>query len=184
MKKTVLTFGVISGVVSSILMLATMPFMDRIGFENGYVVGYTGMVLSFLLVFFGIRSYRDNFNDGTITFGKGFVVGLLIMLISCAFYVITWEILFFNFIPDFWDKYMAHSLGRLRSSGASAAAIATEQEKLRHIGDMLKNPLLNAAFTFLEPLPVGLVMTFISALILRKKKSREVSEAAPLTSSV
>src|SRR5262245_41206444 len=89
MKKTVLTFGLISGVVSSLLMLLTVPFIDRIGFDRGVFVGYTAIVLSFLLVFFGIKSYRENVGGGEITFGRAFTVGILITLISCVFYVLT-----------------------------------------------------------------------------------------------
>jgi len=85
MKKTVLTFGLISSVVSSILMLATVPFLDRIGFDKALIVGYTAIVLSFLLVFFGIRSYRENVGGGQISFGRALSVGLLITLISCVF---------------------------------------------------------------------------------------------------
>jgi len=58
MKKTIVTFGLISGVVSSLMMAATVPFAGKISFDKGLIVGYTGIVLSFLLVFFGIRSYR------------------------------------------------------------------------------------------------------------------------------
>ena len=101
MKKTVLTFGLISGVVSSLLMLLTVPFIDRIGFDRGVFVGYTAIVLSFLLVFFGIRSYRENVGGGEITFGRAFTVGILITLISCAFYVLTWEVVYFKIMPDF-----------------------------------------------------------------------------------
>ncbi len=96
MKKTVLTFGVISGLISSVLMLTTMPFMDRIGYDRGEIVGYTAMVLSFLLVFFGVRSYRDNVAGGNLTFGRGFTVGLLITLVSCVFYVATWQVIYYN----------------------------------------------------------------------------------------
>ena len=85
MKKTVLTFGLISGVIISALMLATLPFAHQIGFSRAMIVGYTNMVLSFLLVFFGIRSYRENVGNGRISFGRAMSVGLLIMLISCAF---------------------------------------------------------------------------------------------------
>ena len=31
------------------------------------------------------------------------------------------------------------------------------------------NPFVNVAFTFVEPFPVGLLMTLISAVILRRK---------------
>jgi hypothetical protein len=83
MKKTTLTFGLISGALSSLMMVATIPFADRIGFDHSYLVGYTVIVLSFLLVFFGIRSYRDNIGDGQITFARACAVGISITLISC-----------------------------------------------------------------------------------------------------
>src|SRR6195256_4250910 len=104
MKKTVLTFGLISGAISSLLMAATLPFAHKIGFNKALIVGYTTIVLSFLLVFFGIRSYRDNVGNGQITFKKAFAVGISITLISCIFYVLTWEVLYFHFLPGFMDK--------------------------------------------------------------------------------
>ena len=70
MKKTVLTFGLISGAILSAMMLATLPFLDRIGFDRGEIIGYTSMVVAFLLIFFGVRSYRDNVAGGTVGFGR------------------------------------------------------------------------------------------------------------------
>jgi hypothetical protein len=96
MKKTVLTFGLISGVATTGMMLATLPFVDAIGFDKGELVGYTALVLSFLLVFFGIRSYRQHDGAGRITFGRAFGVGILITLITCAFYVATWEVIYLS----------------------------------------------------------------------------------------
>ena len=114
MKKIVLTFGIIAGAILSLLMVATIPFMDRIGFDYGMVIGYTTMVLAFLLVFFGIRSYRENVGGGQISFGRAFGVGILIVLIASVMYAITWVVLYFNFIPDFADKYIAHLLEKSR----------------------------------------------------------------------
>ena len=170
MKKTVLTFGLISGAIISVLMLLTVPFIDQIGFDRGLIVGYTSMVLAFLLVFFGIRSYRENVGGGYISFGRALGVGLLIMLIACACYVITWEIVYFNFLPDFADKYANYMIEQARSSGASADQIAKQVEEMKQFKTWYDNPFINVAFTFLEPLPVGLVMTLISALILRKRR--------------
>ena len=76
MKKIILTFGLIAGAILSLMMLGTLPFMDKVGFDKGYVIGYTSMVLAFLLVFFGIRSYRENIGDGAITFGRAFSVSV------------------------------------------------------------------------------------------------------------
>jgi hypothetical protein len=168
-KKIVLTFGIIAGVILSVLMVATMPFIDRIGFDYGLVVGYTSMVVAFLLVFFGIRSYRENVGGGQISFGRAFSVGILIVLIASVMYVVTWEIIYFNFLPDFGEKYAAHMLEKARAAGASAEQLAAEAENMNEMKSILNNPLLNAAFTLLEPLPVGLVLTLVSAAILRKR---------------
>ena len=105
MKKTVLTFGLISGAMMALLMFATLPLVDRLSFDNLTVIGYTSMVASFLMVFFGIRSFRDNVGGGRITFGKALQIGLLITLISSACYVIAWQILYYNFLPEFVYKY-------------------------------------------------------------------------------
>jgi len=72
MKKTVLTFGLIGGAIMAAMMFATLPFVDKIGFDKGEIVGYTTMILAFMLVFFGIRSYRENVKGGHITFGRAF----------------------------------------------------------------------------------------------------------------
>jgi hypothetical protein len=177
MKKTILTFGVISGAISALMMVATVPFADRIGFDRSEYVGYTIIVLSFLLVFFGIRSYRDNVGKGQITFTKAFAIGISITLISCIFYVVTWEILYFNFMHDFMDKYGAYMVAKLTASGASAAAIQTKLQEVQKYKELYENPLFNAMMTFLEPFPVGLGITLISAAVLRKKAQPQPAQA-------
>lgn len=170
MKKIVLTFGVISGLIASVLMVATIPFMDQIGFDYGMLIGYTSMLLAFLLVFFGIRTYRENVGGGQITFGRAFKVGILITLVSSLFYVVTWQILYFNFLPDFAEKYTNYIIEQSRASGASPEEIAQQTENLKSMKAIYDNPLFNAAVTLLEFFPVGVIITLISALILRKRK--------------
>jgi hypothetical protein len=169
MKKTILTYGLISGIISSALMGATVPFLHNLSGSKGYLVGYTAIVLSFLLVYFGIRSYRDNVGNGHITFGKAFAIGISITLISCLFYVVTWQIIYFNFMPHFMDSYFANAIDKIKSSGASPETIQAKIADLERSQRLYSNPLYNAALTFLEPFPVGLVITLVSAAILRKK---------------
>lgn len=184
MKKTILTFGFISGSVLSILMVATVPFADKIGFERSQIVGYTTMVLAFLLVYFGIRSYRDSFGGGEISFGKAVAIGLAITLISAVCYVLTWEVLYFKFMPDFMEKYSAYAIQKMQASGASAAAVQVKMKELQDFKVMYDNPLINAAITFLEPLPVGLIITLASAAILRRKPTTKTQPTqSPVTAS-
>jgi hypothetical protein len=169
MKRTVLIFGLISGAISSSMMFLTLPLIHTSSFKNSLAIGYTSIFLSFLLVFFGIRSYRENTGRGSITFGRGFSVGILITLISCVFYVVSWEIVYFKIMPDFADKYAAWTIAEQKGKGASAAELAVTQTKMADMKRMLSNPVTNAAMTFIEPFPVGLIMTFVSAGILRKR---------------
>ena len=169
MKKTVLTFGIISGAIAAAMMLLTLPFLEKIGSQKGYILGYTSIVLSALLVFFGIRSYRDNVSGGRLSFGRAFAVGILITLLSNLCYVITWEIIYFKFMPDFADKYSAQMIERAQASGASPAEIEKKTRQARDFKRMYSNPLNNIALTFLEPFPVFLFVTLLSAALLRKK---------------
>lgn len=178
MKRTVLKFGLISGLVLSAVSAVLTPLCTRgvIDFGAAQVIGYSAMVLSFLLVFFGIRSYRDEVAGGTITFGKAFGVGLLIAVVACAVYVVAWEIFYFNFFPDFLDTYGEYVIDRLRAGGATAAEIAAKEAEMARFAELYANPLINVLITFMEPFPVGLVVTLVSAAILRRKPGDAAEE--------
>ena len=177
MKKTIITFGLISGAIVSVLMAATIPFADRIGFDKGEYIGYTTIVLAFLMVFFGIKSYRDNVGQGEITFSKAFVVGISITVISSVCYVLTWEILYYNFLPGFMEKYSAYMVSKMQASGASATKIAEQLQQAKRYEELYKNPLWNGLLTFIEPFPVGLVITLLSSAILRRKQPSRPAQA-------
>ena len=182
MRKIIVTFGLISGAIYSLMMIALVTFGDRIGFDRGAIIGNTSIVLSFLMVFFGIRTYRDNIGNGQITFLTAFAVGISITLISCVCYVATWEILYYNFLPGFWDAYGAHLVQKLTASGASPAAVQAKLQQARKYKELYKNPFFNAVLTFIDPFPIGLVITLFSALVLRRKPQPQ-PEQSPLPAS-
>jgi hypothetical protein len=169
MKKTVLTFGLISGLIISVLMDGSVLLGDKIGAGHSLVLGYATMVASFLLIYFGVRSYRDNTLAGQISFGRAFACGILITLITIVCYVATWEVLYFNFMPHFMDSYFAAQVHKVQSSGFDPATTAAKVAVIQHSQQLYQNPLVNMAYTFMEPLPVGLIITLISAAVLRRK---------------
>ena len=128
------------------------------------------MVLAFLLIYFGVRSYRDNVAGGTVRFGRAFAVGALIGLVSSLCYVAAWEVVYFKFMPDFMDKYSAHVIEKARASGESDAAIAKRQEEMAKFNESYHNPAFNAAVTLAEPLPVALLVALISAGVLSRRR--------------
>jgi hypothetical protein len=183
MRRIVVTYGLISGAIVSTLTIVLIALAkgDDAMLDLGMVFGYTSMVLAFLLVFFGIRRYRDTVGDGTIGFGRAFLVGLLIALVACAVYVVTWEIVYFNFLPDFAERYGAQVVEKMREGGATAAAIAEKEAEMARFAEQYRNPLFNVAVTFLEIFPVGLVMTLISAAILRRRAAPAGARATAAT---
>jgi hypothetical protein len=177
MKKTVLTFGLIAGAILSAMMVVTLPFHDAIGWDRAELVGYTTMVLAFLLIFFGVRSYRDNVGGGTVRFGRGFAVGALIGVVASVCYVATWEVISSTLAPDYLSKYQAHMLDKARASGESDQAIAKKKVEMEQFATLYKNPAINAGMTFLEPFPVALVIALVSAGVWSQRRKQVVAEA-------
>jgi hypothetical protein len=168
MKKTVLTYGLISGAIAAVLLLAHVPFMHSLEGTKGMIVGYTGIVLSALLIFFGVRSYRENVGDGKISFGRGLAVGILIALLSATGYVAAWEAVYYS-SPGFTDKIFDQQVEDLKAAGAPQAKIDETAREVESFKKLYANPLVNVAFTFIEPFPVGILITLISAAILRRR---------------
>jgi hypothetical protein len=171
MKRVVWTFGLIAGAIMAAMMGITMRFADQVGFDKGEVIGYTTMILAFLMVYFGIRSYRDNVMAGTIGFGRAFTVGLSITLVASACYVAAWEAIYHTLAPDFAEKYAAHAIEKARASGASGAQLEAQKREMAAFAERYKNPVVNVGLTFLEVFPVGVVVVLVSAGVLSRRKS-------------
>ena len=180
MRKTVLTFGLIAGGILSLMMVITMPFHDAIGFDRAEVIGYASMVAAFLLIFFGIRSYRDNVAGGAVGFGRAFGVGALILVVASLCYVATWQVLYRTVAPDYMAKYQEHVVAEQRASGATQAEIDARVAEMQRWARLYENPAINVAMTFVEPLPVGLLMTLVAAGVLSRR--RRVPEHAVASS--
>ena len=170
MKKNILIYGLISGVLVAVLMAVNVSMCMKSGnYDGSILTGYAAMLLAFSLVFVCIKNYRDKYHAGIISFGKAFKMGLLIVLIASTIYVVAWLVEEQVFFPDFMEKYMAHELSKLKDSNMSAAEIASRTADLRHAQEMYSSPLIKILMTYAEILPVGLVVALISSLILKRK---------------
>jgi len=169
MKRTVWTYGLISGAIVSGMMVGSLPFLNTADFRKGDFLGYTGIVVAALLVFFGVRSYRENVAAGRITFGRGLAVGVLIALVSSVCYVAAWEIMYFGVMPGVGDKLAACMVDRVKASGAGPEKVDAMVKQTETFKKLWANPVTNAAVTFIEPFPVGLVAALISAAALKRK---------------
>ncbi len=170
MRKIILTFGLISGFIMSVMLVVAIPFHDTL-LENGggLIVGYASMVAAALLIYFGVRRYRDTVAGGSVTFGRAFGVGLAIALIAGLCYTATWEVIYFGFDSDFAEQYSKTQLESARKAGATPAELEKKRLDGEKFAQMYKNPFYNFAMTFMEPLPVGLLGALVSAALLRRR---------------
>lgn len=173
MKKNILIYGLIAGTLVSVFMIFTVNNMSHcegsIDFDSSLLIGYASMLLSFSLVFVGVRNYRDKYNGGVISFGKAFRVAMGMVLVASTVYAFAWLVDYTFFVPDFMEKYAAHTLDELKSAGAGAAEIEAKTKEMADLAVLYKNPLVTLVFTYLEILPVGLIVALISSFILKRK---------------
>lgn len=168
MKKTVLTYGIIAGlIVSAWLQIGILIGMENMAGDMGIVYGYTAMLIGFSFIFVAVKREREQ--QGGITFGKAFLIGLYVSLIGATLYVISWMIDMHYFVPDFMDQYASRMMEQLKNSGASAAKIQETAAQMQYYREMYKNPFFVVLLTYMEILPVGLLVSLIAALILKRK---------------
>jgi hypothetical protein len=139
------------------------------GSSSSMAIGYATMIVSLSMIFFAVRSYRDNYSGGSITFGRGFLIGFYITIIASVFYVVGWKIYSAIALPDFADHYAKLMIDNLKKSGASEAAILAKTKEMAEWKQWYSNPVIEIAMTFLEIFPVGLLISVICAFILKRK---------------
>ena len=171
MKKTALRYGAFSAISIIALFMVGFAINGLCGenYELQEIFGYANMVISMVFVFFGIKHFRDHINGGTLTFGKGMKVGLLIVLIpSIAFGL--FDILYVTAIdPGCMDRYYQHQLSDMKvSMTPTEFSIAkTRMESQKELFDNLPFQFIVMALTVFL---IGVIATVISSLILKRPK--------------
>jgi hypothetical protein len=181
MRKVTLTYGLLAGAIISVLMLLGIALWEHgaINFDHSELIGYGSMVIALSMIFFGIKSYRDNYQNGAIKFVKGLQVGALITLVASLMYAATWETYYranTEIQTSFMAKYTDHTLNKMKAKGASPAEIDQKAKEMADMAEMYKNPVIRFGFTLLEILPVGILITIVCAAGLRRK-DRQMSPA-------
>ena len=170
MKRTVIVFGLLSGVIITGMMVGSVYICyHNEDFKGNTVLGYAAMVVAFSFIYVGVRNYRNKHLHGVISFGRAFRTGLLITLVASSMYVLVWLVYYYGFVPDFMDKYTEYVLRTARSDGATATELEMKAADMARFSELYKNPLMVVLITYAEVFPLGLVISLISALLLKRK---------------
>ncbi len=173
MKNLVLRYGIIAGVIVAVFMLLSTPLMTDVTSDNydlAQVLGYVSMLLSLSTVFVAIKTFRDKFNEGKVKFGKAFLIGIYITLIAGTIYSLTF-LIYFNFIDNsFIELYKTAQVDKINLLEISQAEKATKIAEMNSQMETYSNPLVMFLVSlFVEYFPVGLIVSIIAAVILKKK---------------
>lgn len=164
MNNNILKNGIIGGIIVSVVMMCVTLYMKaNPDYEPSAIVGFSSMLLAFIFVILGIKKEREN-NNGHLTFGKGFLTGLYISLVISTIYVLVWLIIYYNFFPDFMEQYSAMVL-----KNTSAEELAAKTEDMNQMKELYKSPIMIVLLTYMEILPIGIIVSLIGALVLKKK---------------
>lgn len=162
-----LVYGLISGTIAILVMLAGLELTPRESFFHGFTFGYLVMLLAMTFIFVGVKRYRDQECGGVIRFGHAFLMGLGIAAVAAVAYVVIFETYLAATEYRFLDQYIAGTVRDRQAAGIAVADVARERAELE---SMLHNPLVRVPLTFLELFPVGLVVALVSAALLRNPK--------------
>jgi hypothetical protein len=167
----ILRYGTVAGLIVAVPMVWRMLTLEASQSSDplgGMLLGYLTMIVALTAVFLGIKAYRDRVLGGVIRFLPAFGIGLGISLVACLFYVVGWEISMAFSEFDFTAYYTNYMIESARAKGATPDQLAQAVADAREFAASYANPLVRIPFTFIEMFPVGMVVSLISAAILRK----------------
>lgn len=167
MTRTIFIFGVISGVLVAVPMFSHLLLSGGHAGDNSLFVGYAIMLAALSLIFVGTKGYRDKALGGAIKFLPAFLMGLGISTVAGAIYVVGWEITLALTDYAFIEQYAASMLEAERAAGASAAELEAKAAEIAQFSRDYRNPMFRLPMTFIEIFPVGLLISLISAALLR-----------------
>lgn len=178
MKKNILLFGSISGIIITTIGIVTATICNNNPeYESNDVLGYAAIIVAFSLIFFGIKNFRDRQNNGSITFAQAFKAGFLMALVASTMYVAIWLFYYYIFIPGFFDQYVQHILYEAKLKGLTEGEIAEKAKEMAEYKELYKNPLFVILLSYTEVLPIATVIALISAFILRRKPGLEAANS-------
>jgi len=164
-----LIYGGIAGAIAISVLGASLAF-DLPNHNHSMLFGYLVMLTALSLIFVGVKRYRDVECGGVIRFGRAFAVGLGMAAVAAIIYVVGWEIYETATGWRFMPEYAGSIVEGMRAEGATPAAIAAAEAEMRGFAEIYSNPLLRVPMIFLEIFPVGLLVSLVSAAILRNPR--------------
>jgi hypothetical protein len=173
MTRHIALYGFIAGLIVATPMVWLMvisPANSHQSPEEGLLYGYLTMLVALTAVFLGVKHYRDKVLGGAIKFMPAFLLGLGISAVASIMYALAWELSLALTHFDFAASYGKSLIEAARAKGASAAELQKVTAEAEAFKKSYANPFYRFPVTFLEMFPVGVLISLISAAVLRNSR--------------
>lgn len=157
---------VIGGMLAVIVSTGGQPEIE----DHSLIVGYAIMIVALSMIFFAVKRYRDVELGGVIGFGRAFMVGVGVSIVAGIIYCAVWEVYMAATNYTFMNAYADAMIAGERAKGATPEAISKLTAEMEQMKVQYLNPLFRIPMTFIEIFPVGVIVSLISAAILRNSR--------------
>ena len=172
MFRTILKYGLIAGViVGTALVGVSVAYGGQPPPDWGMAAGFASMLIALSAVFVGIKRHRDTAGGGVIRFWPAFGLGLGISVVAGLVYVAAWELCLVLADRDFAAFFANSMVEGARSKGVDGAQLEQVIAEAQAFEAMYRNPLVRMPMTFVEIFPVGVLVSLVSALALRRPRA-------------
>ena len=171
MLRYILIYGVIAGIVVGVpLSVMTLEMSGHAMMHYGMLIGYLTMLIALSAVFLAIKRHRDVDLGGVIRFWPALALGLGVSVVAGVIYVVAWEVSCAIAHADFAGSYARAMIAQQQAKGVSGAALARFRAEMEQFKVQYANPLYRWPMTFAEIFPVGVIVSLISAGLLRNSR--------------
>ncbi|HUN97867.1 MAG TPA: DUF4199 domain-containing protein [Bradyrhizobium sp.] len=171
MLRYIFIYGAIAGLgVGVPLSILTLTMSGETMTHYGMLIGYLIMLVALSAIFLAIKRHRDEDLGGVIKFWPALALGLGISFVAGVIYVVAWEVSCAIAHVDFAGAYAKAMIAQQEAKGVSGAALAKFKAEMEQFRVQYANPLYRWPMTFIEIFPVGVVVSLVSAGLLRNTR--------------
>lgn len=162
MKKFVLSYGLIGGcLLIGLGLFNWFVIAQMFGYNASEIFGYLSIILALLCIPLGIRYFRDKLNDGMVSFGEGFKIGMGITIVT--------SIIMFFYSMLFWilagDDFM-----KWRENVLTESELKQAQLQMAQMPDFVLSPWFQGLVMLLTVFLIGMIINLVSSLALKRSK--------------
>lgn len=171
-KSPLIGIAIRNGSIGGILAGGLLIILYFIGSHPLLILPYADfrILLFGIFIFFTLKEFRNNHQDGVLYFGQGMVGSLIFVTVAGTIGAMV-VLIFSKLYPQFVSDFIKQGLESANAFSENAALSAEEKNRIRVMMESLPatNGKALAGRHFVQSLMIGFFVSIILSVILRKQ---------------